>query len=168
MRYLTLTHFTHNVFADSCGVSKVIKPPNHGLRYGFILYFLYRSTKVAAVVRSANACPRTQLPLIPCQPLVHTLCDISRNVPDDVLWQVGTTATRRCDTVLPLSQRRTSYALKRDLHGRRIGMLSNTGQLLFRSTCLSTLRLSWTISTLWSASSTSFPSRSLFYGYILS
>lgn len=34
----------------------------------------------------------------------------------------------RCDTISPLSQRRTSYVLRRDSHGRRIGILSDAGQ----------------------------------------
>lgn len=32
VRYLTLTHFCHNVFADSCGILEAPKPLHNGLR----------------------------------------------------------------------------------------------------------------------------------------
>jgi hypothetical protein len=108
-----------------------------------------------AVVSLVNACPRTQSSLIPCLRLVHIgrygaartqsfcapviiksrrcpLCTTSRGT---CLTTYFGTSVRvhnsdwRCDTISPLSQRRTSYVLRRDSHGRRIGILSDAGQL---------------------------------------
>jgi hypothetical protein len=64
--------------------------------------------------------------------MVPTLCNISRNVPDDVLLQVGTGPQQRLGGVIPsCSCLRGTHIVpqRRGSHGRRIGVLSDAGQL---------------------------------------
>jgi hypothetical protein len=55
VRYLTLTHFCHNVFADSCGILKAPKPLHNGLRCDAYISFspphLDQSAELAATAR---------------------------------------------------------------------------------------------------------------------
>jgi membrane dipeptidase len=123
VRYLTLTHFCHNVFADSCGILEALKPLNHGLRCGSVAIW---STKVLmpnspfgeTLVRELNrlgvlvdvshtsddtaiaALKVSRAPVIWSHSGARAVCNVSRNVPDEVLRHVGTGPGQRDAVVM--------------------------------------------------------------------
>jgi membrane dipeptidase len=69
VRYLTLTHFCHNVFADSCGILEMPKPLHNGLRcdptFSISLFSRpYQGAKLTAIARSAKRSSRNSIVLV--------------------------------------------------------------------------------------------------------
>ncbi|KAH9062409.1 membrane dipeptidase-domain-containing protein [Lactarius vividus] len=99
VRYVTLTHTCHNVFADSSGLFDGIEPLHHGLssfgetlvrelnRLGVLVDLSHTSDDTAlAALKISRA------PVIWSHSSARALRDIPRNVPDKVLRHVGTGA----------------------------------------------------------------------------
>ncbi|KAH9036792.1 membrane dipeptidase-domain-containing protein [Lactarius deliciosus] len=99
VRYVTLTHTCHNVFADSSGLFDGIDPLHHGLspfgetlvrelnRLGVLVDLSHTSDDTAlAALKISRA------PVIWSHSSARALRDIPRNVPDEVLRHVGTGA----------------------------------------------------------------------------
>ncbi|KAH9163928.1 membrane dipeptidase-domain-containing protein [Lactarius sanguifluus] len=97
VRYVTLTHTCHNVFADSSGLFDGIEPLHHGLspfgetlvrelnRLGVLVDLSHTSDDTAlAALKISRA------PVIWSHSSARALRDIPRNVPDEVLRHVGT------------------------------------------------------------------------------
>jgi len=97
VRYLTLTHFCHNVFADSCGILEPLKPLHHGLSpFGETL--VYELNRLGVLVDLSHTSDDTALaalkisraPVIWSHSGARAVCNVSRNVPDEVLRHIGT------------------------------------------------------------------------------
>lgn len=107
VRYLTLTHFCHNVFADSCGILKAPKPLHHGLspfgetlvqelnRLGVLVDLSHTSDATALAALNVS-----RAPVIWSHSGARAVCDVSRNVPDEVLQHVGTGPGQRDAVVM--------------------------------------------------------------------
>lgn len=99
VRYVTLTHTCHNVFADSCGLFDGIEPLHHGLspfgetlvrelnRLGVLVDLSHTSDDTALAALNIS-----RAPVIWSHSSARALRDIPRNVPDEVLRHVGTGA----------------------------------------------------------------------------
>jgi membrane dipeptidase len=97
VRYMTLTHSTHNDWADSAGVgAKPLAPRHHGLtpfgedvvremqRIGMLVDVSHVSDEtLAAVLRVAKA------PIIASHSSARALCDVPRNLGDDQLRAIA-------------------------------------------------------------------------------
>ncbi|KAI9510913.1 membrane dipeptidase-domain-containing protein [Russula earlei] len=107
VRYLTLTHFCHNVFADSCGILQAIKPLHHGLspfgetlvrelnRLGVLVDLSHTSDATAIAALNVS-----RAPVIWSHSGARVVCDVSRNVPDEVLRHIGTSEGLRDGVVM--------------------------------------------------------------------
>ncbi|KAI0258173.1 membrane dipeptidase-domain-containing protein [Gloeopeniophorella convolvens] len=96
VRYVTLTHVCHNVFADSSGLFNGIKPLHHGLssfgealvrelnRLGVLVDLSHTSDETALAALKVS-----RAPVIWSHSSARALHDIPRNVPDKVLRHVG-------------------------------------------------------------------------------
>lgn len=74
MRYVTLTHTCHNVFADSCGLLDGLEPLHHGLRCALLPFYEPNSQNVTLrLVQPIRQDPRegTQSSRRPRRPLAH-------------------------------------------------------------------------------------------------
>lgn len=107
VRYVTLTHTCHNVFADSCGLFDGIEPLHYGLspfgetlvrelnRLGVLVDLSHTSDNTAlAALRISRA------PVIWSHSSARALRHIPRNVPDEVLRFVGTGVGQRDGVVM--------------------------------------------------------------------
>jgi len=107
VRYVTLTHTCHNVFADSSGFFDSIEPLHYGLspfgeilvrelnRLGVLVDLSHTSDDTAlAALRISRA------PVIWSHSAARALRDIPRNVPDEVLRHVGTGEGQRDGLVM--------------------------------------------------------------------
>ncbi|KAH9062402.1 membrane dipeptidase-domain-containing protein [Lactarius vividus] len=82
--YATLSHTCHNAFTDSSGL--FVEPPHHGLK-------LVRDlNRLGAADLSLAALNISRAPVIWSHSSTCALRDIPRNVPDEVLWHIGTGA----------------------------------------------------------------------------
>jgi len=107
VRYLTLTHFCHNVFADSCGILEAPKPLHNGLspfgetlvrelnRLGVLVDISHTSDATALAALNIS-----RAPVIWSHSGARAVCDVSRNVPDEVLRHVGTGPGQRDAVVM--------------------------------------------------------------------
>jgi membrane dipeptidase len=113
VRYLSLTHVCHNVFADSSGYPVEIEPLHGGLRFATSYHFdcsligcdsaLGRSlieemNRLGVLVDLSHASDETAIqalnhskaPVIWSHSSARALRHVSRNVPDDILRLIGT------------------------------------------------------------------------------
>ena len=111
---MTLTHACHNAFADSGGILTPLPPLHHGLsdfgvelikemnRYEFVSLFkgvfiltkLLRLGMLVDLSHTSDDTARhtlnvTRAPVIWSHSSAHTLHDVPRNVPDDILKRIG-------------------------------------------------------------------------------
>ena len=85
VRYLTLTHFCHNVFADSCGILKMPKPLHNGLRcdtFSILFRHSCQGAKLAGQPVRRSAHQGTQSSRGPCGPLAHVGRHCARRAQD--------------------------------------------------------------------------------------
>ncbi|KAG6821016.1 hypothetical protein H0H93_007906 [Arthromyces matolae] len=100
VRYMTLTHTCHNVFADSCGFLPGITPLHNGLRcassigrtlvkemnrLGVLIDLSHTSDATATEVLQLS-----EAPVIWSHSSARAVHDVPRNIPDEVLKLVGT------------------------------------------------------------------------------
>ncbi|KAI9457104.1 membrane dipeptidase-domain-containing protein [Lactarius psammicola] len=107
VRYVTLTHTCHNVFADSSGLFDGIEPLHYGLspfgetlvrelnRLGVLVDLSHTSDDTALAALNIS-----RAPVIWSHSSARGLRDIPRNVPDEVLRHVGTGAGQRDGVVM--------------------------------------------------------------------
>ena len=136
MRYVTLTHTCHNVFADSSGLFDGIKPLHYGLRYASLSSSEQNATRLCiraslfgeTLVKELNrlgvlvdlshtsdhtalaALSLSRAPVIWSHSSARTLRDIPRNVPDEVLRHVGTGEGQRDGVVMVRTRAHTACA----------------------------------------------------------
>ncbi|KAG5646836.1 hypothetical protein DXG03_002213 [Asterophora parasitica] len=96
VRYVTLTHTCHNVFADSCGFLPGIIPRHGGLsslgrtlidemnRLGVLVDLSHTSDATAA-----QALAHSKAPVIWSHSSARAIHNVPRNVPDDILRLIG-------------------------------------------------------------------------------
>ncbi|KAI0374916.1 hypothetical protein BV20DRAFT_961140 [Pilatotrama ljubarskyi] len=96
VRYVTLTHACHNVFADSCGIQPGLEPRWGGLsdfghhlidemnRIGMLVDLSHTSDDTAK-----QAIRYSKAPVIWSHSSARAVHDVPRNVPDDVLELIG-------------------------------------------------------------------------------
>jgi membrane dipeptidase len=88
VRYMTLTHNTHTDWADSAAL-----PPTHGGLTAFGEEIVREMNRIGMLVDLSHAAPGTmddalrvsRAPVIFSHSSVRALCDVPRNVPDDIL-----------------------------------------------------------------------------------
>ncbi|KAI0296526.1 membrane dipeptidase-domain-containing protein [Multifurca ochricompacta] len=107
VRYVTLTHVCHNVFADSSGIFEGIEPLHHGLspfgetlvqelnRLGVLVDLSHTSDATALAALNV-----TRAPVIWSHSSARSVHNIPRNVPDEVLRHVGTGVGQRDGVVM--------------------------------------------------------------------
>ncbi|TCD62475.1 hypothetical protein EIP91_006823 [Steccherinum ochraceum] len=107
VRYVTLTHVCHNVFADSCGMQPGMIPRWNGLsplgvnlihemnRIGMLVDLSHTSDDTAR-----QALQTTKAPVIWSHSSARAVHDVPRNVPDDILAMIGTDAPDQVDAVV--------------------------------------------------------------------
>lgn len=115
VRYVTLAHFCHNAFADSCGFEVPIEPLHRGLRYARTFFFqssdaqeyYYISPLGRSLIEEMNrlgilvdlshtsdstasqALNYSRAPVIWSHSSARSVYDASHNIPDDVLRLIG-------------------------------------------------------------------------------
>lgn len=88
VRYMTLTHNTHTDWADSAA-----KPPIHGGLTGFGEQVVLEMNRLGMLVDISHVAPETmddvlrvsKAPVIFSHSSARAVCDVPRNVPDDIL-----------------------------------------------------------------------------------
>jgi len=97
VRYVTLTHTCHNVFADSCGFTPGMIPRHNGLS-SFGLTLIEGMNRLGVLVdlshtadaTAAQALNYSKAPVIWSHSSARAIHNVPRNVPDEVLRLVGT------------------------------------------------------------------------------
>ncbi|TFK53905.1 hypothetical protein OE88DRAFT_1129777 [Heliocybe sulcata] len=96
VRYVTLAHMCHNVFADSCGFLEWLEPLHGGLsEFGYTL--VSEMNRIGMLVdlshtadtTAKQALKHTVAPVIWSHSSARAIWNVPRNVPDDVLELVG-------------------------------------------------------------------------------
>lgn len=126
VRYMTLTHFCHNAFADSCGSFVQPEPLHSGLRSVFIwkawcvytdifysnfgISLIREMNRLGMLIDLSHTSDATALqalnhsiaPMIWSHSSARAVFNVSRNLPDEILKMIGTGEGQR-DAVVMVS-----------------------------------------------------------------